>query len=88
MEHLEKEWTTDPALLEKLADLEHKQWISWSKALVLSEVNISSERKDRWKNYWRTRYKDLSEEMKEQDRVWARKVLETISLHMQNGGSE
>lgn len=78
----------DPDLLEKIASIEHQQWISWSKALALTEENLSKERRDRWRRLWRTRYPDLPEEMKEQDRVWARKVLEVISLHMQNGGSE
>jgi hypothetical protein len=73
----------DSELLEKLADLEHQQWILWSKSLALSDETLSQERFDRWRRLWRTRYSDLSEEMKEQDRVWARKVLKIIHLYMQ-----
>lgn len=74
---------TDPALLEKIASLEHDQWIYWSKRLALSDEKLSKERLDRWRGYWKTHYPDLPEEIKQQDRVWARRVLETISLHMQ-----
>lgn len=88
IEQNEKEQIPDPDLLEKIASIEHDQWIYWSKSLALSSETLSQERRDRWRRLWRTRYPDLSEEMKEQDRVWARKVLEVISLHMQNGGSE
>lgn len=79
---------TDPVLLEKIASIEHDQWISWSKALALTEENLSKERRDRWRGYWKTRYSDLPKELKQQDRLWAGKVLETICLHMQNGESE
>ena len=63
-------------LIEKLADLEHKQWIKWSKALVqMKQVPI--ERELRWKKLW-IPYSALSEELKEEDRVWARKVLKIL----------
>ena len=63
-------------LIEKLANLEHKQWIKWSKALVqMKQVPI--ERELRWKKLW-IPYSALSEELKEQDRVWARKVLKIL----------
>ena len=63
-------------LIEKLADLEHKQWIKWSKTLVqMKQVPI--ERELRWKKLW-IPYSALSEELKEQDRVWARKVLKIL----------
>ena len=63
-------------LLEKLATLEHEQWIAWSKSIVREE-QISLERYNRWVELW-VPYEDLTEEQKEQDRVWARKVLEVI----------
>jgi hypothetical protein len=73
---------TDPELLEKLAALEHRQWVLWSKELVLSGETISQKRLSRWKRLWITPYSDLPEDMKEQDRVWARIALEIISLYM------
>jgi hypothetical protein len=61
-------------LIEDLAELEHEQWIFWSKDIA-SKEKLSPERLERWKKLW-IPYKDLTEEQKEQDRVWARKVLE------------
>lgn len=62
-------------ILEKLAELEHKQWMSWSKNLASDPLNeISPLRLARWKKLWRP-YLKLTEEEKEQDRIWARKVL-------------
>ncbi|TPG88139.1 hypothetical protein EEL32_10270 [Brevibacillus laterosporus] len=61
-------------IIEKLADLEHEQWIKWSKSVA---HEVLPERRERWQAYW-IPYSDLSEEIKEQDRVWARKVLEVI----------
>ena len=60
-------------LIEKLSDLEHKQWIKWSKSLV-QQKQVPIERELRWKKLW-IPYSALSEESKEHDRVWARKVL-------------
>ena len=64
---------TDLALIEKLAELEHEQWCQWSKNLVEKE-KLSKERIDRWAKLW-VPYSELSEEMKESDRIWARKAL-------------
>ena len=63
-------------LLEKLAELEHEQWVQWSKAIVLDE-DISPARRKRWRSYW-VPYSQLAESVKYQDRVWARKVIEII----------
>jgi hypothetical protein len=62
-------------LLELLAELEHEQWVAWSKT-VASEV--SEERRRRWQAFW-IPYRDLPDDVKEQDRVWARKVLALFS---------
>jgi hypothetical protein len=64
-------------IIEKLADLEHEQWITWSKDLAAKE-QLSPERLARWKECW-VPYSELTEEMKEHDRVWARKVLSILS---------
>ena len=63
--------------MEQLAALEHDQWIEWAKALLKSEPGISKERKERWEKLF-VPYKDLSEESKEQDRVYARKIIELM----------
>jgi hypothetical protein len=46
----------------------------WAKTIIEKEPNISQERKDRWNKLF-IPYSELSEEMKEHDRKWARKVL-------------
>lgn len=61
-------------LLERLAELEHLQWVNWSKQIAKTE-NISSSRLERWVKLWATPYSELSEEDKEKDRELARKVL-------------
>ena len=63
-------------LIERLAELEHEQWINWSKNIVESE-SISEKRKRRWQKLW-CPYNGLSEEMKNLDREWARKVVAII----------
>ena len=67
----------DNTVLERLAALEHEQWVSWATALLESE-QLSKERKIRWKKLF-VPYHQLDEAVKEFDRVWARKVLETIN---------
>lgn len=64
-------------LLESLASLEHDQWVEWAKNIIKSE-NISKERVERWKKLF-VPYENLSDDMKEKDREWGRKVLSIIS---------
>jgi len=64
-------------LLEKLAELEHDQWMHWATGLMQSE-ELSKERKQRWKKYL-VPYINLDEETKEFDRIWARKVIKIIN---------
>ena len=62
-----------PYPVEILADLEHEQWIAWSKALAEVE-DLSEGRLERWGGYWRP-YAELDDETKEHDRVWARRAI-------------
>lgn len=64
---------TEP-LLERLARLEHEQWMEWSQAVA---DEVSPERRERWRRYW-VPYEELPEEIKELDRQWARKVLAEV----------
>ena len=66
----------DKTLEEKLAELEHAQWIEWSQNLVAREV-ISPERVERWRGLWKP-YAELTEAEKDQDRVWAKKSIQAI----------
>jgi len=67
----------DNRLLEKLAALEHEQWVTWAQT-ILSQETISDDRAGRWSNFF-VPYEELDEETKEFDRIWARKVLEVIN---------
>lgn len=62
--------------LEKLANLEHEQWIDWSKEISSTE-NISEDRRKRWQQYW-IPYEELPDNIKEDDRKYARKVMKII----------
>jgi hypothetical protein len=73
-------------LLEKLAELEHEQWISFSKSvcshLLLDRSPMRMRERvltkhDSWELLWRPYY-ELSEELKEKDRIWARKIIEIL----------
>jgi hypothetical protein len=64
-------------LLEKLAALEHLQWCCWSRTIA-NEENISKDRLERWRALW-VPYEELPEEYKEEDRDYARIILETLS---------
>lgn len=66
-------------LVEKLAELEHDQWIEWSKSVA---GEVSESRLARWELYW-VPYSELSEAVKEQDRIWARKVLAVLQEDIQ-----
>jgi len=61
---------------ERLAALEHKQWIAWSQSIAKTE-KLSLERLKRWKKLW-IPYRSLSEEDKDHDRKWADMVLKII----------
>jgi ketosteroid isomerase-like protein len=60
-------------LREKIAELEHKQWMEWSRHLA-DVVDISQDRLNKWSEYW-SDYKFLSEQLKDLDRKWADKIL-------------
>jgi hypothetical protein len=70
-------------LLERLAQLEHEQWMHYSKDV--SEQILRAESldelqhliKEKWTSNW-IDYSLLPEEEKEKDRVWARKALQIL----------
>lgn len=80
-------------IIEALAELEHEQWSQWSDNLwselrdirrdldeALDEKTAIAKidnRYRRWKANW-IPYKDLPEKVKEQDRIWAKKVLARV----------
>lgn len=68
-------------LREKLAELSHKQWLSWAGAIRDTE-NISKERLDRWESQCFKPYSELSEAMKDEDRILADKVLKILNSEL------
>ena len=61
----------DDARLERVAEIEHIQWMEWSKNVA---KEVSPERQERWARYW-VPYSELPDDIKELDREWARKAL-------------
>lgn len=66
------------SIIEKLASIEHEQWQAWSQTLANKE-QLGEERVKRWREECWKPYAELSEEMKEHDRVWARKVAKVLA---------
>ena len=64
------------SIIECLAELEHDQWMQWANTLLRNEI-LSQARVQRWQ-LMMVPYAELPEEMKEHDRIWARKVLEIM----------
>ncbi len=61
---------------EKMAELEHEQWMQWSKAIANNpkEFYVDKPKLVKWMDCWKP-YAELTEEQKDQDRVWADKIL-------------
>ncbi len=64
------------SLREALAELEHEQWCSWSRALAESE-KLSPERLGTWSRRW-VPYSDLSDADKDLDREYADHVISLL----------
>ena len=58
-------------LVEALAEIEHEQWMHWSQAAA---PKVLGGIPDHWRSSW-VDYAELTEDLKEADRVWARKVV-------------
>ena len=58
-------------LVEALAEIEHEQWMHWSQAVA---PKVLPGIRDSWQMSW-VDYAELTESLKEADRVWARKVV-------------
>jgi len=64
-------------LLEKLAELEHEQWMKWASVIMRYE-KLTQDRVNRW-NSLMVPYSQLTESSKEHDREWARKIIPIIA---------
>ena len=70
-------------ILERLAELEHKQWVTWAKKIIETEPGLSKERVERWQKLF-VPYSELPDEFKEYDREWARYVLRECRLCLED----
>ena len=61
-------------LIEALAEIEHEQWMHWSRAAA---AKVPAPIRAQWQNSW-VPYGELSEKLKEADRIWARKVVKLL----------
>lgn len=68
-------------IIEQLADLEHRQWIEWTKYML---KNTNQSNIEKWKLLTKTKYKDLTEKQKWSDRRWANKTIQLISKIIKN----
>lgn len=88
LENTEKDLRKE--LIEKLANLEHEQWMFWSKDLAEKLIaddpqhnrhkigaRVIAKVKSWKENYWKP-YEELTEEGKDMDREWAEKVLKIV----------
>jgi hypothetical protein len=67
-------------LLEDLAELEHVQWMEWTMILAKTET-LEPALLAKWKESWKE-YSELPEALKEQDRIYARRVLQIVGRYI------
>ena len=58
-------------LIEALAEIEHEQWMHWSTAAA---ADVPAATRTKWRRSW-VDYDEMTDDLKEADRVWARKVV-------------
>ena len=73
---------TTAVLIERLADLEHQQWMHWAQAVIAAEPGLAADRVARWRACF-VAYAALPEALKELDRTWARRVLALLEPEVQ-----
>jgi hypothetical protein len=64
-------------LIEALAEIEHEQWMHWSRAVA---AKVPEATRSAWQYSW-VDYHELTDGIKEVDRVWARKVIAVLRQH-------
>jgi hypothetical protein len=69
------------SLTEKLAELEHEQWVSWATSILKEEAGLSEKRRERWERLITTPFKQLTMEEKASDFLWADKVIDVVTQH-------
>lgn len=65
-------------IVEKISSEIHLMWMTWAKEVLKKEKDISKERVNRWEQKCFLSYGELTEEMKELDRKFARRIVKII----------
>ena len=74
-----------PEFLEKFAELEHEQWIEWSKSVEPDIDIVHGKGWDRLKRWHKCQipYSELPDKTKEFDRIWARKIVQQFLVGLE-----
>ena len=67
-------------LREIFANLEHEQWMKWSKH-IRANNSIPRDLLIKWEKNWKP-YSELDEKTKDYDRVWADKIIEELKARI------
>ncbi len=62
---------------EKVSEYIHEEWMTWAKTMLKHE-KLSPARIERWENECFKPYSELSEEMKDLDRMFATKIVDIV----------
>ena len=71
-------------VIDRISEIIHEAWTEWSKSV--SDIEYFAQlilKVDRWEELW-IPYEQLSDEMKEKDREWARKII----IALDHGGGK
>ncbi len=75
--------SADDELVEAVSEVEHDQWVAWASEV---QPEVDGERAERWDRYM-VPYEMLSNDVKEHDRKWARRVLAAVQSHLNDKGT-
>lgn len=80
---IKEDLTNDELLLEQLAAFVHGVWMAFAQDLLAKGGACDEERQRRWRTYM-VPYDDLPEEIKEYDRIHARKACKILRFFCEN----
>ncbi len=69
--------------IEKVSLIIHEMWMHWASNLLKTEPAISKIRKDRWIKECFVPYEELTIEMKELDRSFAKKIIKSLRIEIE-----
>ena len=70
-------------MIEKISEFVHEEMlVKWAKIMLDEEPNVSEERRKRWEECF-VPYNELSEEMKDLDRGFAKRIVDLLEIPTQ-----